>query len=470
MVDWDPHAMFQRVGTPNQIMHQDFADDMEKVRPLTKARSHVINGIPSRPGQHLEDIWSYEAAEREKLDEFYRTPTLRPEEYGVRARVAAQRLVGALYSIYGQVKGGVERLQSEVLPGARKLVAEGVVEKCALQIPPKEPGGLRGEFDALVEKLGVEEESGDNGTAVALNAGVSELQNLRRLRILDAVRQIQRYAQNWDPDDEDFEQVRAALRLVDSADLRGIQKLEFALPDAQEVVKAGKAGKRLTDAQVVGLNLGRKKERDALFGARMTEVWTELQKLIVRPYDDKCRGPLLSAYDDLLKTAQESAQLLQKVQNAYDQAELARHGVLDVVGLAPPRVPIEIDRKTGFLYPKSRTLDLGGGTGTSTVPEMQGNKSGKPRMDNLLSASVPPQDMDVEYSVGAPNPYAETAEQFRAHDDPFGLEQRYWHPLDPFRLPSSQQQERELIARARFDQELRSQPISRNISEGTRGV
>ncbi|CAD7950305.1 unnamed protein product [Amoebophrya sp. A120] len=473
-------------GTPNQILHQDYGDGVEHVASFSKSRSLVDgNNIPIRPGDQLEQIRDFELYKRQQFDEAYRTPTLRPEEYGSRARLAAQQLLNEVYDLYKTVKRNVEVLVHEILPKANELLLkDGVVQKCAVFGSERKP--QVGEYEALVKKYGTTSSTaGGNKQNQVLALGLSKEENLRRLRVFRAVEQIQTFVKNWTADEEDREELENSLSYLDSADLRKIEKLQFALPDAEEVFEFEHQGvlngahqgamgnqEMLTTEQKLALNLGRKKEREAFYGKQLTTVWKMLEKRIKRPFEDPCRGPLLAAYGEAEKIANESVALLKKVTNAYEQAELARHGVLDVIGVGVPPVKIEKDAKTGFLYPRTGTglpLSSSPSSSNSTYGTSRGaigtTSSASPSSTTRTTAgpppgppfsqlpSVPPNDMDIEFATDTPDPYATEEETLRAHDDPFGLEAKYWHPLDPFHLRKSQEVERELVARARYEQE-----------------
>ncbi|CAD7946556.1 unnamed protein product [Amoebophrya sp. A25] len=533
--------MFLRVGTPQQILFQDH-DPVVETRVAPWAKSNPVVGpdlIPIRAGEHFEDYKAYDLRRRQYFDQFYRTPTLAPKEYGARARWAAQNLVRGVYDIYTRVKRDAEFLVGDIVPqfatgpdGSPGLLRQVLLETCRLGAP-EEPGEYASLVaqDAAYSKVaggastrknvggGNAEDQQDTGSGSALmqmmsrgfgrqdrsqtgQEGVllssevkvvdplkSRAENLRRLRVTRSVRLLQRYMRNWDPDDGDLEDLTASLRKLDTLDIRAIQALRFRPPDAEEVVTARRraAMRRIHPAagftyppprpdQVLALNLGRKREREALFESRAEDVWRITESLVKRPYEDSCRAPVLAVFDEVQTLTRDSLRLLKRVQNAFDQAELARHQVLDLLGLRVPATGIEraasgkgtasatsgvLDSITGrasaspnnnrnfpgnYLFPDA----LASAHGKPGSPPTAAGSSGRV---STVSPSVPPADMDIEYSTEAVDPYSDTATEQRAHDDPYGLDARYWYPLDPMNLEQTQSAERVRLARLRYDQE-----------------
>ena len=144
------------------------------------------------------------------------------------------------------------------------------------------------------------------------------------------------------------------------------------------------------------LNGGHKKEIRAVAKERAETVMKLMDKYERRPYEDPCRGPVLAAFAEVERVFRDSVDFLNTLRQTYDQAEVARHGVLDVLGLAVPPTGIntasKISGKLDKDIVKTPNSGLSGGWVNVLYPTID-RKSAVPP-----PPGVAPAEMDIPYA------------------------------------------------------------------------
>lgn len=140
-------------------------------------------------------------------DFLFQAPPDAPQDLGARARTNAAILVRQLYELYQQTKKDVLLIRDKIAPTYKALLRHANAKVCPFGKSPSysEYGDLQEELDQAPNPL------------------FSKIENLRRLRILSAVRKIADFMKAWDPDDGELEGIEEAIVKLDPLDLKLIK-------------------------------------------------------------------------------------------------------------------------------------------------------------------------------------------------------------------------------------------------------